>query len=35
MALLADPAIALQDAGNAALATGLVDSFGSLGNMTT
>jgi putative spermidine/putrescine transport system substrate-binding protein len=35
VALLADPSIALQDAGNAALATGLVDSFGSLGNMTT
>ena len=32
--LLADPAIALQDAGAAALATGLVDSFSSLGNMT-
>jgi putative spermidine/putrescine transport system substrate-binding protein len=35
VAMLADPAISLQDAGNAALATGLVDSFGSLGNMTT
>lgn len=35
VALLADPAIALQDAGNAALATGLIDSVGSLGNMTT
>jgi putative spermidine/putrescine transport system substrate-binding protein len=34
VALLADPSIALQDAGNAALATGLIDSFGSLGNMT-
>jgi putative spermidine/putrescine transport system substrate-binding protein len=34
VAMLADPAIALQDAGNAALATGLIDSFGSLGNMT-
>ncbi len=34
VALLADPAIALQDAGNAAIASGLVEGFGSLGNMT-
>jgi putative spermidine/putrescine transport system substrate-binding protein len=34
VALLADPSIALQDAGNAALATGLVSNIGSLGNMT-